>query len=152
MTRNHRYVLMAHCVMNQNTVILGWERSQGPFATLIKDLMDRQISIVQLPCPEITFLGSERPPLQYEDYDTEAYRDHARRILYPTLLQLRQSPTRPLCLIGIEDSPSCDSTTFQGVFMQELLREIGDLPRIDIPPHYQEGDDWPQWQSFLEKI
>lgn len=152
MTRNQRYVLVAHCVMNQNTVIIGWERAAGPFARLVKDLMDLDISIVQLPCPEITFLGYERPPLNYEDYDTEAYRAHARALLYPTLLQLEKMPAPPLCLIGIAESPSCDSTTFQGVFMQELLKVLDGVRSIDIPAQYDEAEDWPGWQQFLQEI
>lgn len=155
MERNKRFVIMAHCVMNQNTVILGWERSPGPFARVIMDLMKRQISIVQLPCPEITFLGYERPPLEYADYDTPEYRAHARRILEPTLMELRELKAHgltPLCLIGIEASPSCDSTSFQGVFMQELLAEIGDISRVDIPEDYEEGQSWPQWDDLMNGL
>lgn len=155
MERNKRFVLMAHCVMNQNTVILGWERSPGPFSRVMLDLLKRHISIVQLPCPEITYLGYERPPMTYEEYDTPEYREHARKILYPTLLELKELKAHgaePLCLIGIEDSPSCDSTTFQGVFMEELLKEVGEIPRLDIPENYAEGNTWPAWDEFIASL
>jgi hypothetical protein len=41
-------------------------------------------------CPEFTFLGLNRPPMTYEEYNTPEYRQHCRKILAPVLDQAKE--------------------------------------------------------------
>lgn len=77
--------------------------------------------IVQLPCPEFTYLGLNRPSMTYEQYNTPEYRKHCREILAPVLSQAKEylkNEYEMAGLLGIQSSPSCDPT--RGIFIEEL--------------------------------
>lgn len=145
--RGRRIALVAHCVFNQNAVLTGWERATGTFNATVSDLMRQGLGLVQLPCPELTFLGVDRPPMTYEEYDTPEYREHCRTLLAPVLAQLQrllEDGCTLEVLLGIEESPSCDLRQGKGVFMEELYQLLpeGSLPIIRqmIPECHQEDE------------
>lgn len=120
--RSRRIAVVAHCVLNQNSVLTGWERSEGPFAGWACPLMETGWSLYQLPCPELHFAGVNRPPQDYAGYDTPAFRELCRRLLGPhveALLKLREDGCL-FRLVGIAESPSCDLRYGKGVMMEEL--------------------------------
>lgn len=120
--RNRRIAVVPHCLLNQNSVLTGWERSEGPFAGWAVPLMETGWSLYQLPCPELLYGGVKREPQDYGAYDTADYRQHCRRLLAPSvegLLKLKADGCL-FRLIGIEESPSCDLRHGKGVLMEEL--------------------------------
>ncbi|XID94065.1 CD3072 family TudS-related putative desulfidase [Paenibacillaceae bacterium WGS1546] len=133
MRRSKRLVVVSHCVLNQNAVVAGEARSPGVMASAVQWANEREYGIFQLPCPEFTFLGPERPPMTTEQYDTPEFHAHNRKILLPYLEQLRVYQDHGYEIaggIGISDSPSCDPG--KGVFMRDFLdlaQELG--VRID---------------------
>lgn len=144
MQRNRRIVIISHCILNQNVVLKDWERSEGPFRSVVIPLLEKGVSLVQLPCPELGFkrgagidIGVNRPPMSYDDYNTQAYREHCRDILKPTIQMLKALVSDGCIfeeLIGIENSPSCDWHPGKGVFMEEFISlwqsEVGPLSLI----------------------
>ena len=52
--KSKKLVLIAHCVINQNSVIEGWARAKGAFP-IAKLLLDESVGIIPLPCPELIF-------------------------------------------------------------------------------------------------
>ena len=123
MQRNKKILLVSHCILNQNTVIEGEARSLGAIPTALDWIHEEGLGVVQLPCPEFTFLGLERPPMTYEEYDNEAYRIHCKKILKPVIEQLveyKRCGYDITGILGIQSSPSCDMT--RGVFMEELKK------------------------------
>jgi predicted secreted protein len=122
MRRSKQIIVVAHCVLNQNTVIPEEARSPGMLKSAV-DWCGRQgYGVVQLPCPEFTFLGPDRPPMTREQYDTPEYRRHCRAILRPVIEQLivyQRHGYQIVGGIGIARSPSCDPG--RGVFMEEFL-------------------------------
>ena len=121
MQRSKRILLVSHCILNQNTVIEGEARAAGAVLSAVEWAMKEGYGFLQLPCPEFTFLGLDRPSMTYEQYDTPEYRKHCREILKPVLLQAEdylKNGYEILGLLGIQSSPSCDPT--RGVFMEEL--------------------------------
>ena len=75
-SRSHRIVLVAHCLLNQNSKVAGLASYSGVFTPLISLLVDAGVGIVQLPCPEFVHLGPSRPvgTDTVEQYDTSEYR------------------------------------------------------------------------------
>jgi len=147
MIRKKELVLVSHCVLNQNTVINGWERAQGGFNSIIKALIDQNIGIIQLPCPELMHLGCNRPPQTKEEYTTAAYITLCSRLAkdqLDTLLKYKNNDYTLLGLIGISKSPTCDTLGKKGVFMEIFLKlcaEHGiELKLIDIDEDYIEGE------------
>jgi predicted secreted protein len=123
MRRKKRILLVSHCILNQNTVIENEARAEGAILSATEWAMKEGFGIVQLPCPEFTYLGLNRPSMTYEQYNTPEYRQHCREILAPVLSQAKEyleNGYEMTGLLGIKSSPSCDPT--RGIFIEELIR------------------------------
>ncbi|NTU71134.1 MAG: DUF523 domain-containing protein [Coriobacteriia bacterium] len=108
--RGRRIVVVAHCVLNSNSKVDGLANYAGAIRSTVAPLVESGVGIVQLPCPEATFLGMKRWGMTYEQYDTPAYRRHCRRILAPVIHELVAFDSAGYSLesvIGIDNSPSC---------------------------------------------
>ncbi|MBU5675227.1 hypothetical protein KQI88_02195 [Alkaliphilus sp. MSJ-5] len=161
MYREKLIIYTAHCVLNQNAVINGWERAQGAFNDIIRILLDYNISIVQMPCPEFTFLGEDRPPKTKEEYDTPEYRQLCKELalrLVEQIVEYKKHDYKIIGLLGIGQSPSCDTMGKKGIFMEELFmlieKEDLQLPTFDIPENYKEGEAdevVKQFKNFIEE-
>lgn len=128
MQRSKRIILISHCIINQNTVIPKEARALGAIPSAIEWFAKEGLGIMQLPCPEFTFLGLSRPPMTYEQYDTVEYRQHIQEILAPFVKQLEEYKHNGydiVGMLGIQSSPSCDPT--RGVFTEELERVLSDV-------------------------
>ncbi len=122
MRRNKRILLVSHCILNQNTVIENEARAEGAILSATEWAMKEGFGIVQLPCPEFTFLGLNRPSMTYEQYNTPEYRKHCREIWLSVLSQAKEyleNGYEMTGLLGIQSSPSCDPT--RGIFIEELI-------------------------------
>jgi len=144
--RKGKIIYITHCVLNQNAVIRDWERAQGAFNNILRVLLDQNISIVQLPCPELTFLGKNRQSRTKEEYDTFEYRNICRQLAKGIVNQMKEYTNNNyqiIGLLGIEESPSCDSLGEKGIFIEELFTLMGNeniyLDSFDIPKEYMEG-------------
>lgn len=122
MRRSKKIVVVSHCVLNQNAVVAEEARSPGVMQAAVDWANEREYGIFQLPCPEFTFLGPERPPMTTEQYDTPEFHAHNRKILQSTVEQLKVYQDHGYEIvggIGIAGSPSCDPG--KGVFMGDFL-------------------------------
>lgn len=122
MRRSKKIVVASHCVINQNAVVEGEARSPGVMKAAVDWTHEQGYGMFQLPCPEFTFLGPERPPMTVEEYDTPEFRAHNRRILQPAVEQLKTYQDHGYSIVGglgIAGSPSCDPG--KGVFMRDFL-------------------------------
>jgi len=159
MERKKELLIIAHCILNQNAVIKGWERASGPFSSIVKDILDQNLGIIQLPCPEFRFAGEDRPPMTLQEYDTPDYRRHCRKLLEPVVDELEEYRNKGYLIkgiMGIEESPSCDGNRTPGIYMQELqglLRDVGITVSVwDVPADYLESEkprELEELQRFL---
>lgn len=156
MLRNKNIILTAHCVLNQNSVIKDWERSTSSFKTIIDLIIKKDISIIQLPCPELKHLGLNRPPLSKEDYDNPEYRklcsDLSKEVVNE-IIAYSHEDYKIIGLIGIGESPTCDTKGNKGIFMEELFFELDKngiaLKTFDIPENYSENDTFTLEKDFI---
>jgi predicted secreted protein len=121
MQRSKKILLVSHCILNQNTVIDEEARAAGAVLSAVEWAMNEGYGFLQLPCPEFTFLGLNRPSMTYEQYNTPEYRKHCQEILQPVLQQAEDylnNEYEIVGLLGIQSSPSCDPT--RGIFIEEL--------------------------------
>jgi predicted secreted protein len=122
MRRSKRLVVVSHCVINQNAVVTDEARSPGIMKSAVDWATEQEYGMFQLPCPEFTYLGPDRPPMTAEQYDTPEFHAHNRKILLPFLEQLKVYQDHGYEIaggIGISDSPSCDPG--KGIFMRDFL-------------------------------
>ena len=111
--RSRRIVVVAHCILNANARYVGGARRPGAYTAVIEPYVLDGVGIVQLPCPESSFLGMDRPTMTRDQYDTAAYRQHCREVLRPTVDTLEEFARGGYALervIGIKGSPSCGVT------------------------------------------
>jgi predicted secreted protein len=147
MERGKNIVLVSHCILNQNSVVLPLARAKGSYNALCRTIFDNDIGILQLPCPEITHLGLSRPPMTKEEYDTIAYRQLCKELILPILTQLlfyREAGYNLIGIIGIDQSPTC-SLNNTGILMESLLELLDqhkiNLRHIAVPTTYHESNN-----------
>ena len=58
--RSKKVIFLAHCLLNQNAISDGTAVYPAAFRELIQLLLDREVGIVQMPCPELCCLGLDR--------------------------------------------------------------------------------------------
>lgn len=68
--RGKKILLVAHCILNQNSKIDACAHYPGAIREAVQAILDAEIGIIQLPCPELLCLGLDR----------EADRDAVRSI------------------------------------------------------------------------
>lgn len=145
MKRSKRVVLVAHCLLNQNTVVKPLARAQGPFGTLVAMLSERGIGMEVMHCPERDELGLGRRPMDKAAYNTPSFRtrcgEEALRV-QACVEDFERAGIRVLGLVGIEESPTCSITAPRGHLMEALAGQPcwTHLARIDVPSDYaQDG-------------
>jgi predicted secreted protein len=144
-TRSRKLLLVSHCVLNQNSVVCGWERAAGAFQ-FVREIIESGVGIIQLPCPEMEYAGCGRPPQNYEEYNTAPYRELCRRLAESVTGQMKEYLKHgyQYCgIIGIQNSPTCSISGRRGVFMEELLAQLSDIGLVsgcfEVPESYDDG-------------
>lgn len=108
--RHRRIALVAHCHLNINTKVHGLADRAAGQTELVSRLVADGIGLLQLPCPEVTYLGMRRWGMTREQYDTPAYRRHCRALLAPvidTVEALVADGCEVVGVWGANGSPSC---------------------------------------------
>lgn len=156
MERSKRVVFISHCILNQNSVVHPLARAKGAYKNIIKELMDNEVGIHQLPCPEYRHLGLKRKPMTKEDYDTNDFRIINRNIAMDTvgiIIEYLSNGYEVLGIIGINNSPTCSIKGQTGILMEELLSLLESnrikLNLIDVPTDYYDDTNG---KNFIEKL
>jgi predicted secreted protein len=111
--RSRRVVVVTHCILNANAKYGGGASYPGANTAFLEPYLRDGVGIVQLPCPESSFLGMSRWAMTRGQYDTTAYRRHCAQILAPTLDTLEEFSAAGYAIDavwGVKGSPSCGVT------------------------------------------
>lgn len=159
--RSRRVLFAAHCVLNQNSISDGTADYPCAHVEVVRALMDAQVGIVQLPCPELCCLGLDRgnalgaeSPVVVENtrirraMGEPAAAAHMAALVEQVMWQIRQYHKHGfeiLGIVGVNRSPCCGVETTsdhgqeiegQGVFiaaLQAALEKAGlSIPVIGI--------------------
>ncbi|MFP3984538.1 MAG: CD3072 family TudS-related putative desulfidase [Candidatus Bathyarchaeia archaeon] len=135
--RDGKLVVVAHCILNQNSRTLGLAH----YPAVVKEIHDilrrHNVGFLQMPCPELIY-GVGRPTKTKEEYDSPGYRAHSRQIALSIVNQLEEyfkNGIKPVAVLGIKNSPSCnisDSMDETGILMEELMSELKKR-KLEIP-------------------
>ena len=146
--RSKKIILVAHCLLNQNSISDGTADCPSQFAEVVGLLMASRIGIVQLSCPEMLCLGLDRRDRQGGQRPLLEENTRIRRLMSEPgslarlrakaeevtvqVQEYRSNGFEVLGLVGVNRSPSCgvETTTREGreeagtgVFM-EVLSQI----------------------------
>jgi predicted secreted protein len=146
-----KIVLVAHCILNQNSIVDGTAAFPGCIGPIIDLLSESGVGILQMPCPELICLGLAReyrglepPPLLQENtrirqlMGQESARRTIQRLVRRLVYQVHEYVDYGFEIrgvIGINRSPSCgvDTTTEhnketrgEGVFIRAFRDALED--------------------------
>jgi predicted secreted protein len=125
--RSKKIIFIAHCMLNQNSVSDGTAEYPGSIQEIIRFIIDSNIGIVQMPCPEFLCLGLDRgnaegrkSPVVEENtrIRTQMKRflvqDKINKLVRNLVFQITEYKNHGfdiLGIIGINRSPSCGVDT-----------------------------------------
>jgi nucleoside 2-deoxyribosyltransferase len=107
------YVLVAPCVLNPGCRARGITTSEDirHFDRAIERCRRFSIELVPLPCPESLYLGPDRPPASFiERLATPAFAALLDRLEEEVRAEIGERGP-PLCIIGVDSSPTCGVNT-----------------------------------------
>lgn len=151
MKRDKKIVIVSHCILNQNSVVEPCAREMKNFKKFIDRCYEKNIGIIQLPCPEFLVYGAKRNGYVKSDFLNQKYLNKSNEILESILIQIKEyleNGYKILGIFGILGSPSCGiSETCEknskgdvilikekGIYMEILEEKIKELniPFYDI--------------------
>lgn len=148
MDRSKRVILLAHCILNQNTVVFPLARAKGAYKEIVDTIMEAGIGIHQLSCPEYKYLGLSRKPMNKEEYDVPDFRRVCNDIAADTTNVIKEYLSNNyeiIGIIGINQSPSCSIYGEQGILMEELLKSLKTeeitIKTMDVSVDYSDHKD-----------
>jgi predicted secreted protein len=149
--RSKKVILVAHCILNQNVKIDRCACYPGTVKEVARVLIDSDIGLLQMPCPELFCLGLDRQAghgvnTTIESEDTRVAQrmiEDSTRILCREMVdalayqldEYRKNGFKIVGVIGINGSPTCGvETTWcndkeergSGIFIQMLNEECSD--------------------------
>ncbi|MGE5184807.1 MAG: 2-thiouracil desulfurase family protein [Acidobacteriota bacterium] len=134
--RSRKVAFVSHCLLNENTRYLGGACRACCVREVVNDLLDRDIGIVQMPCPEQLAWGGVRKRHMLRlygharaarlagiarAYSRFAFRRLARRIA-AQIADYVESGFTVEAVIGVDGSPSCGVAT--NVEIRGAVRDI----------------------------
>ena len=148
--RSKKVLLVAHCILNQNAKIDRCAYYPGIMREVAEALIEAGVGIIQMPCPELIYLGLDRQadreaPTSVESEDTRVAGRMAEegglaccRLFATALVNQVQAYQKfgfeVLGIVGINGSPTCGVETGwrndqevqgPGIFVQILREELG---------------------------
>jgi len=148
MLRSKNIIIVSHCILNQNSVVCPLARAKGVFK-FVHRLIDKGYGFIQLPCPELRYLGITREPMTKLQYDLSEFRDLCKLLALPIIDEIVMYINNGYIIkgiIGINASPTCSITKDTGIFMEEFFKELDKkhikLNCIEVPSDYIDNEDY----------
>jgi len=110
MNRSKKVVILANCILNANAKILPLGSYPGVLKEVVQPFIDQGVGILQLPCPESSYLGLNRWGMSLEQYNHPRFRNHCREILQAsmdTIEAFHDAGYELVGVIGADGSPNC---------------------------------------------
>ncbi len=125
--RSKKIIFVAHCMLNQNSISDGTAEYPGSIQEIFRLIIDSNIGIVQMPCPELLCLGLDRgntegskSPVVEENTRIRAQmkkylmQNKINKLVKNLVFQISEYNNHGfeiLGIIGINRSPSCGVDT-----------------------------------------
>ena len=149
--RSKKVVFVSFCILSQSVRAKGVSiRFSAVVDPIVKLLMENNVNIVQMPCPELCYEGVLREAVRKDSYDNPEFRsickEHANETI-KTLHTMLKGGFQIIGILGVENSPTCGvNFVFRdgkgrvresGIFIEELQQllmplEIKSIPIIGI--------------------
>lgn len=127
--RSGRLIVLAHCILNTNSICSGPKTPKlwpGMINPIVEKIMEYNVGVFQLPCPEFIVYGLDRPATNRHALESSGFRSKCREIAGAVSKHLREYAAKDykiLALVGLRGSPSCSpglNGREKGIFFEEL--------------------------------
>ena len=152
--RSGKVVLVAHCVLNQNSRVSGSAHYPAVVSEILDVLTRHNVGIVQMPCPELLYAGLSRASRTKEQYNTPQFRKHCKQIAHSMSKQVQEylrNSVKVLAILSVEGSPSCGVGETSGIMIEELKSEL-EKGNISVPFYDLKFKEIAEAVDWLEKI
>lgn len=111
-----KILFLSHCILNKASKV---DQDESDLyeeyqirGELMKLIFERDIQVIQLPCPEFLMYGTDRWGHVKNQFDNPFYRKTCRDLFRPFLLQIQgylqhSEKFQVLGVVSVEGSPSC---------------------------------------------
>lgn len=147
--RSRKVAFLAYCLLDQNARAEGIAEHLGSVSEIVETLIRNGVGMAQMPCPELLHGGFDRTPHPKSWYDNKEFRGVCRKCAEQVSELARkyvENKYQVVGIIGVEHSPSCAVEVLQvkmngerrlvkgqGVFIEELLEELGSRGLGNVP-------------------
>lgn len=110
-------LVVSHCILNTASKVLSYNEAEqreeaGHRKNLLEYVLQNDIQMIQLPCPELLLYGTKRWGHVKDQFDNPFFRSQCRVMLDPIIQQLREYALNPerfrlMGIVAIDNSPSC---------------------------------------------
>ena len=163
--RSKKVIFLAHCLLNQNAISDGTAVCPAAFRELVQLLLDREVGIVQMPCPELCCLGldrgdvhgAERPVVEentrirraMEEDGPRQKREALADLVAEQVQEYHKHGFQVLGIVGANRSPNCGVETTsdfdrevegRGAFMDAIAQRL-EAAGISVPMLGLKGSD-----------
>lgn len=108
--RSEKIIFLSHCCLNQNAKVRGIAQYPGVIRPLVEILLEAEVGMYQMPCPEMTYLGNMRWGQVKDQYNNPMFRRHCKRIAEEIVDQAEnyiQCGYEILGFVMMDGSPVC---------------------------------------------
>jgi predicted secreted protein len=108
--RAGKLVFLSHCMLNQNACVRGLASQPAVIREIVDLALDNDVAIYQMPCPEVSYLGSMRWGMVKRMYGNPMFRRHCRRIAQQVCDQIQTYRDNGHEVKGVvmrDGSPTC---------------------------------------------
>lgn len=111
-----KIIFVSHCILNTSSKVFHKNKKiteeEINRIAFLKKCMDKNIQLVQLPCPELLVYGTKRWGHSKDQFDNPFFKEKCKEMLNSFILQMKAYLSEPnkfhvLGILGIEGSPSC---------------------------------------------
>jgi len=141
--RSGKVIFVSHCMLNQNARFVDVADFPAMFEPLMGFLREKQVGIIQMPCPELYCLGLGRSDVR-PGLECPQGMERLTRLIGDIIFTIKEYRFQEFEVVGIlgkEGSPACGvSETWldnrhqpgQGVFIRELKKRLK-AEKLDFP-------------------
>ena len=163
--RSRRVVFLAHCLLNQNAISDGTAEVPAAHREILRLILDAQVSVAQMPCPELCCLGldrgdvhgAERPVVEentrirraMEKDGPRQKREALADLVAEQVQEYHKHGFQVLGIVGANRSPNCGLETTsdfdrevesRGAFMEAIAQRL-EAAGISVPMLGLKGSD-----------
>jgi predicted secreted protein len=108
--RSGRIMFLSHCCLNQNAKVRGIAIWPGAIRPLVEMLLDAEVGIYQMPCPEMAYVGAMRWGQVKDQYNSPMFRRSCMHLATTVLEQAEEYQrcgSRVIGFVMMDGSPVC---------------------------------------------